>query len=103
MNGAGADEGEQTIIVPVEDGGDFAACVKDCVRCGFCDWSFLLKEYGGKDHFGPLNAEIFGGVEHDFSLLRKFWVYLDSGNNSSRSIQSCLESNSLKSRKVEDG
>src|ERR1035437_6963586 len=69
VNGAGADEGEQARVAAVEDGGDFVAGVEDGSRGGFGYRALFLKEYRGKDNLGPLDAEIFSGVEHGGVLV----------------------------------
>ena len=48
----------------VEDGGDLVAGVEDGGRGGLGDGALFLKKDGRKDDFGPLDAEIFSGVEH---------------------------------------
>ena len=73
VNGAGADEDEQARVAAVEDGGDFVAGVEDGGRGGFGDGALFLKEYRGKDNFGPLDAEIFSGVEHGWLPWNADW------------------------------
>ena len=65
VNGAGAGEDQQARVLPVEDCGDFAAGVEDGGRGGLADGPLFLKEYRREDDFGPFDAEVFSGVEHD--------------------------------------
>ena len=69
VNGAGTGEDEQARIAAIEEVGDFVAGVEDGVRGGFRNGAFFFKKDRGQDDFGPLDAEIFGGVEHGPSFL----------------------------------
>ena len=69
VDGAGAGEDQQARVAAVEDGGDFVAGVEDGRRGGFGDGPLFLQKDRGQDDFGPLDAEIFGGVEHGGFLV----------------------------------
>jgi hypothetical protein len=51
-----------------EDAGDVEARIEDGGRCLLGDGAFLFEEYGGKDHLGPLDANVFNALIHGFFL-----------------------------------
>ena len=79
VNGAGTGEDEKARVAAVEEVGDFVAGVEDGVRCGIGDGALFLKEYRRQDDFGPLDAEVFGGVEHGGFLF----INLSAGSGKS--------------------
>ena len=48
---------------------DLSARVEDGGRGGFGDGQFFLEKDGRQDDFGPLDADVFGGVEHGWVSL----------------------------------
>ena len=64
VNGARAGENDQAVVLPVEDGDDFVARVVDGGRSGLGDGKLFLKEDRRENDLGPLDTEIFSGMEH---------------------------------------
>jgi hypothetical protein len=64
VNGTGANQDQQAAISPIENIDDLSSRVEDGCRGSFADRVFLLKKDGGKDDFGPLDANVFSSVEH---------------------------------------
>jgi hypothetical protein len=64
VNRAGTGQNDQPLITPVENLGDLLAGVKDGRRGAVGDGQLFLKKDRGKNHLGPLNVNVFCGVEH---------------------------------------
>jgi hypothetical protein len=67
VNGAWADENEQAIVLPLEDGNDLVARVEYGGRRSFGNRKLFLKENRRENDLGPLDTEIFSGMEHGLS------------------------------------
>lgn len=67
VDGAGAGEDEEAVVFFIEDGNNLVARVVDSGRRGFGDGEFFLEKDGRENDLGPLDAEIFSGMEHGLS------------------------------------
>ena len=64
VDGAGADEDEQTRIAMSEDARDGQTGVEDSSDSVVGDGAFFLQKHGREDHLGPLDAKIFNARVH---------------------------------------
>ena len=68
VNGAWADDDDETIVLSVEDVNNLAARLEDGARGVVGDWHFFLKKDGRKDNFAGFDSEIICGVRHGLLL-----------------------------------
>ena len=64
VNGAGAGEDDEAVVLAVKDGDDFLAAVEDGGGRGVGDGEFFLEKDGRENDLRPLDTNIFSGVEH---------------------------------------
>jgi hypothetical protein len=64
VNGARADEDEQSRIALPQYAGDIEAGIEDGGDGRFTDGKLFLEEHGWQDDFRPLDTNVFYGLEH---------------------------------------
>src|SRR5271168_1009593 len=64
VNGAGADDDEQAVVLAVEDVDDFGAGLEDRGGSLLGNWQLLFKKNRREDNFGPDYAKVISGIKH---------------------------------------